>query len=48
MIVPSADALAFSKMLKNSRLEIFNYCGHIPMAERPVRFNRLVEEFLAE
>ena len=48
MIVPSADALAYSEMLQNSRLEIFNYCGHIPMAERPVRFNRLVERFLAE
>ena len=48
MIVPSADALEFSEMLQNSRLEIFNYCGHIPMAERPVRFNRLVEAFLAE
>jgi pimeloyl-ACP methyl ester carboxylesterase len=48
MIVPSADALAFSEMLSNSRVEIFNYCGHIPMAERPVRFNRVLEEFLAE
>ena len=48
MIVPSADALAYAEMLQNSRLEIFNYCGHIPMAERPVRFNRLVERFLAE
>lgn len=48
MVVPSADAIAFSEMLSNSRLEIFNYCGHIPMAEHPVRFNRLLEEFLAE
>ena len=48
MIVPSADAVAYSEMLQNSRLEIFNYCGHIPMAEHPVRFNRLVERFLAE
>ena len=48
MIVPAADALAFNEMLKNSRVEIFNHCGHIPRAERPVRFNRLVEAFLAE
>ena len=48
MIVPSADALAYSEMLQNSRLEIFNYCGHIPMVEHPVRFNRLVEEMKSD
>jgi len=48
MIVPPNDALSFHEMLSNSRLEIFNYCGHVPMAERPVRFNRVLSEFLAE
>jgi pimeloyl-ACP methyl ester carboxylesterase len=48
MVVPAADGLAFAEALPNSRLEIFDRCGHIPMAERPVRFNRLLERFLAE
>ena len=29
-------------------LVIFDRCGHVPMAERPVRFNRLLERFVAE
>jgi pimeloyl-ACP methyl ester carboxylesterase len=48
MVVPPADALAFHEILGNSRLEIFDRTGHIPQAERPVRFNRLLEEFVAE
>ncbi|HEX2129401.1 MAG TPA: alpha/beta hydrolase [Solirubrobacterales bacterium] len=47
-VVPSADALEYHRRLANSRLEVFDRCGHLPMAERPVRFNRLLEEFLAE
>jgi pimeloyl-ACP methyl ester carboxylesterase len=47
-IVPPADANEFHRRLSNSRLEVFEGCGHLPMAERPVRFNRLLEEFLAE
>src|SRR5690606_11636006 len=47
-IVPSRDALEYHRLLKNSRLQVFDQCGHVPMAERPVRFNRLLEEFLAE
>jgi pimeloyl-ACP methyl ester carboxylesterase len=27
---------------------IFDKTGHLPMAERPVRFNRVLETFLAE
>jgi pimeloyl-ACP methyl ester carboxylesterase len=47
-VVPPADALGFAKRLKNSRLEVFDQTGHVPMAERPVRFNRVLERFLAE
>ena len=47
-IVPSRDALEFHHRLSNSRLEVFDRCGHLPMAERPVRFNRVLEQFLAE
>src|SRR4051794_23816848 len=47
LVVPAADALAFHEALPNSELVIFDRCGHLPMAERPVRFNRLLERFLA-
>jgi pimeloyl-ACP methyl ester carboxylesterase len=47
-VVPPADALGYAERLRNSRLEIFDHTGHVPMAERPVRFNRLLERFLAE
>ena len=47
-VVPPRDALEFGRRLRNSRTVIFDDCGHVPMAERPVRFNRLLETFLAE
>jgi len=47
-IVPVRDALEYGSRLTSSRTEIFARTGHVPMAERPVRFNRLVEGFLDE
>jgi pimeloyl-ACP methyl ester carboxylesterase len=47
-IVPSGDALGYSQRLRNSRTVVFDKTGHVPMAERPVRFNRVLETFLAE
>ena len=46
-IVPSQDALAYRERIGSSRLEIFDNTGHLPMLERPVRFNRLLDRFLA-
>ncbi len=46
-VVPPADALGYASHLAGARLEVFDRCGHVPMAERPVRFNRVLEEFLA-
>jgi pimeloyl-ACP methyl ester carboxylesterase len=46
-VVPPADALGYADRIGGARLEVFDRCGHVPMAERPVRFNRLLEEFLA-
>jgi pimeloyl-ACP methyl ester carboxylesterase len=46
-VVPPADALEYNRLLRNSELVIFDECGHLPMAERPVRFNRLLEAFLS-
>jgi pimeloyl-ACP methyl ester carboxylesterase len=34
-------------MIPGARLEIFDDTGHVPMLERPARFNRVLEEFLA-
>ena len=31
----------------NSEIVIFDHTGHCPQLERPVRFNRLLEAFLA-
>jgi pimeloyl-ACP methyl ester carboxylesterase len=47
-VIPAEDALGYQGALRDSRLEIFDRCGHLPQAERPVRFNRLLEQFLAE
>ncbi|MFN2612096.1 MAG: alpha/beta fold hydrolase [Solirubrobacterales bacterium] len=48
-VVPSPAAPLYRQLIgDNARMEIFDRCGHLPMLERPVRFNRLVDEFLSE
>jgi len=47
-VVPPRDALGYAKRLRNSRTVIFDECGHCPQMERPTRFNRVLETFLAE
>ena len=47
-IVPVEDAVAYGQRLENSRTVILDDTGHVPMAERPVRFNRVLETFLQE
>jgi Predicted hydrolases or acyltransferases (alpha/beta hydrolase superfamily) len=47
LVVPVSDALEYARLIRGSQLEIFDGCGHLPMAERPVRFNRLLDRFLA-
>jgi pimeloyl-ACP methyl ester carboxylesterase len=46
-IVPVKDAYEYTAMIPGARLEIFDDTGHVPMLERPARFNRVLEEFLA-
>jgi len=48
LVVPVSDALEYARSIRGSQLEIFDGCGHLPMAERPVRFNRLLDRFLAD
>jgi len=45
-IVPVEAALGYHRMIPRSRLEIFERTGHLPMLERPLRFNPLLEEFI--
>jgi pimeloyl-ACP methyl ester carboxylesterase len=47
-VVPPNDAIGYGRRLRNSRTVIFDRTGHVPMAERPVRFNRVLDVFLAE
>ena len=46
-VVPVPAALAYEQRIgANAELIIFDRCGHVPQIERPVRFNRVVEDFL--
>jgi pimeloyl-ACP methyl ester carboxylesterase len=46
-VVPPQDAVGYGQRLRNSQTVIFDDTGHLPQLERPVRFNRLLEAFLA-
>ncbi len=48
LVVPARDATGFVERIRDSRLVVFGDCGHVPMAERPVRFNRLLAGFCGE
>jgi pimeloyl-ACP methyl ester carboxylesterase len=45
-IVPVSGAYEYERMIPGARRVIFEETGHLPMLERPARFNQLVEEFL--
>jgi len=45
-IVPVEAALGYHRLIPSSRLELFERTGHLPMLERPTRFNPLLEEFI--
>jgi pimeloyl-ACP methyl ester carboxylesterase len=48
MLVPVADAEEFERLIgANARKEIFEDTGHVPMLERPSRFNALLKAFIA-
>jgi len=46
-VVPPADAYRFEELIAGSKLVWFEDTGHVPMLERPARFNGVVDEFLA-
>ena len=45
LVVPASDAAGFHERIENSELVVFEDCGHVPMIEHPVRFNRLLAAF---
>jgi pimeloyl-ACP methyl ester carboxylesterase len=48
MIVPVGDADRFERLIgSNARTVIFEDTGHVPMMERPSRFNELLAGFIA-
>lgn len=45
-ITPPFVAEEFKKKIPNSRLEFIDKCGHAPMLETPMEFNKVLENFL--
>lgn len=45
-IVPLEEARAMKDALPNSRLEIIDTAGHLPIMEQPELYNRLVREYI--
>ena len=46
MLVPVEDAAEFERLIPQSRTVILEDTGHVPMMERPVKFNELLEELI--
>jgi pimeloyl-ACP methyl ester carboxylesterase len=46
-VIPVSAAVSYHRRIPHSRLEIFERTGHVPQLERPLRFNALLDEFLA-
>ena len=48
MLVPVEDAEEFERLIPESRTIILEDTGHVPMLERPVKFNELLDEFIED
>jgi pimeloyl-ACP methyl ester carboxylesterase len=46
MLVPVTDAHEFERLIPQSRTVILDDTGHVPMLERPAKFNELLEELI--
>ena len=46
MLVPVEDAHEFERLIPQSRTVILDDTGHVPMLERPAKFNELLEELI--
>ncbi len=47
-VVPVSSAEDYHRLIGGSRVVVFDDTGHVPMVERPARFNAALEEFLGE
>ena len=48
MLVPRGDAREYVELIgENAQRVMFENTGHVPMIERPTRFNAVLDEFLA-
>lgn len=47
-IIPLANSLTLASWIPRSQLHVFGHCGHWTQIEHAARFNRLVNDFLAE
>jgi pimeloyl-ACP methyl ester carboxylesterase len=47
-IIPVRDADEYERLIGDSRKVVMRDTGHIPMAERPIAFNDVLVDFLAE
>lgn len=47
-MVPRIDAGRYAKLAPNSRIELIESAGHLPMVEAPELFNARLDEFLGE
>ena len=46
-VIDAGAANRYEKLIPHSRKVVLDDTGHVPMVERPARFNAIVEEFLA-
>ena len=46
-ITPPDVAVEFEKLLPDAQLFWIEKCGHAPMMERPVEFNRILDQWLS-
>lgn len=47
-VTPPFVAKEFNKLIPNSEVHFIDKCGHAPMMEVPVEFNKILEEFLGK
>jgi pimeloyl-ACP methyl ester carboxylesterase len=47
-LVPVRDAAVFEELIPDARSVVYQDTGHVPMMERPARFNADVDAFLSE
>ena len=47
IVTPPFVGREFNKLITSSELHIIDHCGHAPMMEVPVEFNKILEGFLA-